>query len=154
MRLPDFPRPLARLLAALPPYPASLAFAAGSRILAWPALRGLDWSPVLGRRFCLYVRDLGVRVYFSLHEDGFRAESSGPVDVTFTATAADLARLALRLEDPDTLFFNRRLLIEGDTNVGLTVKNLLDTVELESVLGAMPAGLGSAVINLRQLALR
>jgi len=45
-------------------------------------------------------------------------------------------------------------LIEGDTNVGLTVKNLLDTVELEAALAAMPAGLGTAVMNLRQLALR
>lgn len=154
MTLPEFPRPLARLLAALPTYPASLAFAAGSRAIAWPALRDLDWSPVLGRRFCLHVRDLGVRVYFSLHSQGFRAEPGGPVDVTFTASATDLARLALRLEDPDTLFFNRRLLIEGDTNVGLTVKNLLDTIELEAALAAMPAGLGSALMNLRQLALR
>jgi predicted lipid carrier protein YhbT len=35
-----------------------------------------------------------------------------------------------REEDPDTLFFGRRLLMEGDTDLGLLVKNTLDGVEL------------------------
>ena len=37
--------------------------------------------------------------------------------------------LATRREDPDALFFQRRLVIEGDTELGLTVKNLLDSRE-------------------------
>jgi predicted lipid carrier protein YhbT len=39
-------------------------------------------------------------------------------------------RLAKRQEDPDTLFFNRRLSMEGDTELGLIVKNALDALEL------------------------
>jgi predicted lipid carrier protein YhbT len=35
--------------------------------------------------------------------------------------------LVSRQEDPDTLFFLRRLMIEGDTELGLAVKNLLDS---------------------------
>lgn len=38
--------------------------------------------------------------------------------------------LAQRQEDPDTLFFNRRLSMEGDTELGLVVKNTLDGLEL------------------------
>ena len=38
----------------------------------------------------------------------------------------------LREEDPDTLFFNRKLVIEGDTELGLVVKNLLDSVDWSS----------------------
>jgi predicted lipid carrier protein YhbT len=34
-----------------------------------------------------------------------------------------------RQEDPDTLFFNRSLSIEGDTELGLRVKNMLDALE-------------------------
>jgi hypothetical protein len=34
--------------------------------------------------------------------------------------------LALRREDPDTLFFTRRLVLEGDTELGLALKNALD----------------------------
>ena len=37
--------------------------------------------------------------------------------------------MILREEDPDTLFFNRELQIEGDTALGLTTKNLLDCVD-------------------------
>ena len=38
--------------------------------------------------------------------------------------------LALRKEDPDTLFFSRRLCMEGNTELGLLVKNTLDAQEL------------------------
>jgi predicted lipid carrier protein YhbT len=157
MKLPvtlpkTFPKPIARLITRLPTWPASRAFAIAANLAAWPSLRELDWSNVHGRRFCVHVRDAGLKLYFSLYANGFRAERNGPSDVTFTATATDFARLALRLEDPDTLFFNRRLLIEGDTNLGLTVKNMLDAVELETAAASMPAGFGRVVLNLRRMA--
>ena len=41
--------------------------------------------------------------------------------------------MLLRQEDPDTLFFNRRLKIEGDTELGLVVKNLLDSIDWSTV---------------------
>ena len=145
-----FPQPLARVVAKLPAWPASRAFAAAANLAAWPSLREMDWSHIYGRHFCVHVRDTGLKLYFSLHAAGFRAENKAPADVTFTATSADFARLALRLEDPDTLFFNRRLLIEGDTDLGLTVKNMLDAVELETAAAKMPAGLGHLVLRLRQ----
>jgi predicted lipid carrier protein YhbT len=37
--------------------------------------------------------------------------------------------LARRLEDPDTLFFSLRLSMEGDTELGLLVKNTLDAID-------------------------
>lgn len=39
-------------------------------------------------------------------------------------------QLAQRQVDPDTLFFSRRLVMEGDTELGLIVKNALDALEL------------------------
>ena len=38
--------------------------------------------------------------------------------------------LAQRKQDPDTLFFSRRLSMQGDTELGLVVKNALDALEL------------------------
>ncbi len=35
----------------------------------------------------------------------------------------------MRKEDSDTLFFNRRLVVEGDTELGLVAKNTLDAIE-------------------------
>ena len=49
---------------------------------------------------------------------------------TITATLSVFLRLLAREEDPDTLFFNRELSVEGDTELGLMVKNMLDAVEL------------------------
>ncbi|MFT0213158.1 SCP2 sterol-binding domain-containing protein [Pseudomonas sp. F1_0610] len=41
----------------------------------------------------------------------------------------DFLALASRQEDPDTLFFRRRLQITGDTELGLGVKNLIDSLD-------------------------
>jgi O2-independent ubiquinone biosynthesis accessory factor UbiT len=41
--------------------------------------------------------------------------------------------IAARKEDPDTLFFQRRLKIEGDTELGLEVKNLIDGIDIEQL---------------------
>jgi predicted lipid carrier protein YhbT len=153
VNLPDFPKPLARLVAALPAYPASRAFVALGNLIAWPGLRDQDWTDVIGQPLCVQVQDLGLRVDFSLGPDGFRAEAHGNPATTFTATARDLARLALRLEDPDTLFFDRRLRIEGNTDLGLRVKNMLDAVEIETAAAAMPLRLGPLVLRLREWAM-
>jgi predicted lipid carrier protein YhbT len=54
------------------------------------------------------------------------------------------ALLATRREDPDTLFFNRRLRLGGDTELGLYAKNLLDSLELEGRLGPLLAVMNRA----------
>lgn len=52
----------------------------------------------------------------------------GTPDVVVRAGLRDYLALALRREDPDSLFFARRLVIEGDTALGLAVKNALDSL--------------------------
>ncbi|MNN64209.1 hypothetical protein D3C81_1796400 [compost metagenome] len=44
--------------------------------------------------------------------------------------------LASRQQDADTLFFQRRLTLIGDTELGLTLRNLLDRLPWE----ALPLG--------------
>ncbi|WP_232803546.1 SCP2 sterol-binding domain-containing protein [Motilimonas sp. E26] len=51
-------------------------------------------------------------------------------DVSFMGVLNDLILIAGRKEDADTLFFQRRLQIEGDTELGLEVKNLLDGFDM------------------------
>jgi predicted lipid carrier protein YhbT len=53
-------------------------------------------------------------------------------DLTIRAAAHDLLRLARREEDPDTLFFSRRLALEGDTELGLLFKNTLDAFDVSA----------------------
>jgi predicted lipid carrier protein YhbT len=52
-------------------------------------------------------------------------------DVVFSGNSRELLLLASRREDADTLFFQRRLSIEGDTELGLEIKNLIDAVDFE-----------------------
>jgi len=52
-------------------------------------------------------------------------------DVSFTGNLNDLVLISGRKEDPDTLFFQRRLQIEGDTELGLEVKNLMDSIDFD-----------------------
>ncbi len=52
-------------------------------------------------------------------------------DVILTSTFNPLILLASRKEDPDTLFFHRKLSIEGNTAIVLEVKNWLDSLDMD-----------------------
>lgn len=58
-------------------------------------------------------------------------------DVTISAGPYEFLLMLSRKEDPDTLFFQRRMRISGGTELGLTVKNLLDSIDLEQMPSAM-----------------
>ena len=53
----------------------------------------------------------------------------GHGEATIRGSLAAFRTLAERRQDPDQLFFQRRLVIEGDTELGLSLKNLLDSIE-------------------------
>jgi predicted lipid carrier protein YhbT len=135
--LPAFPPLLASLIGKLPATPPSLAFSLAANQLLWPALKQLDWQPLAGRRYAVRVKDIGLSLRFTLGPRGFSPDSGTP-DISFSATAIDFLLLLSRKEDPDTLFFSRRLVSEGDTELGLTVKNLLDALDPEAVLNRLP----------------
>jgi predicted lipid carrier protein YhbT len=78
-----------------------------------------------GKRFRLQVDDASVALTFEITSSGLRPASIDP-HVTMRGALKDFVALALRREDPDTLFFQRRLVVEGETETGLHLKNLLD----------------------------
>lgn len=126
-----FPAPLGKLLSLLPHYPHSFLFAQGLNLALRPMLGDDKLEPLRDRRYCIRVRDAGLEFHFTVTPQGFAASyTRAAPDLTISATAADFILLATRREDPDTLFFSRRLLLEGDTELGLLVKNTLDTLEL------------------------
>jgi O2-independent ubiquinone biosynthesis accessory factor UbiT len=119
---------LLQLLPEAPPAHA-LALALNAGILLGLVARG-DLEPLQGKTVALEASDLGTRVRVTYAGSGFRAYAGGaPADLTIRATAAGFLALALRREDPDTLFFTRRLVMTGDTELGLIVKNLLDAID-------------------------
>lgn len=77
----------------------------------------------------LEVSDLGLAWCLSCQGTQMRVALRDAVDVCIRGTWRDFLLLASRQEDPDTLFFRRRLVIEGDTDLGLGIKNLLDGLD-------------------------
>ncbi len=71
---------------------------------------------------CIHVRDIGLLWYTSVVDGRLVVSQQADADVSFSADASDLLMIAARKQDPDTLFFQRRLVIEGDTELGLYVK--------------------------------
>lgn len=53
-------------------------------------------------------------------------------DLMIRANMYDFLMLAARKEDPDTLVFQRRLVMQGDTELGLELKNFLDGLDMET----------------------
>lgn len=95
-------------------------------------------SPLIGKRVLILVEDLGLRFSFTLQKNRFVPITiATDPHLTIRATLSDFYLLATRQEDPDTLFFNRRLVIEGDTELGLIAKNAMDSLELPKPLLAL-----------------
>ena len=137
-RVPDFrvPPALASLLARLPPQPPTQALIVALNFALDRILPRDVLAPLQGRHLVLCVSDAGLRFDFSLGERGFvrhRAGAQARPDLVIAATTRDFIALALREEDPDTLFFSRRLRLEGNTELGLLVKNTLDAIDWDSL---------------------
>ncbi len=134
MKLPQIPDRVRRLLSRLPQYPASAAFAA-ALTFGLGTTFGADAHPELaGKLIRLRITDAGVTLTFRITPHGFAPSGAANPDLTLAAAAEDFLALALRREDPDTLFFSRRLVMEGDTELGLLVKNTLDALEIKPKL--------------------
>lgn len=100
-----------------------------------------------GREVAIKVTDLGLEFVVS-YQDTWLVNpiSDKAAEVCFSAPSQELLLVAAGKEDPDTLFFQRRLNIEGDTELGLEVKNLLLGVEFES----LPKPIHQSVAKLAQ----
>jgi predicted lipid carrier protein YhbT len=132
-QLPDFtlPAPIARLGGRLPQLLPSLALITALNVALGRMIPREPLEPLIGKRFAIRVTDAGLHLRFAYGSRGFRPifDSAKP-DLTISARSRDFIALLAREEDPDTLFFSRRLLMEGDTDLGLLVKNTLDGIEL------------------------
>lgn len=140
MNIPNFKLPalVARIGHRLPQWPHALTLVAGLNAAAKMKLLPLDSLELLeGKSFLVEVLDTGGRASFTYRDGLFRPlflAQSVP-DLCFRANLSAFLQMLARQEDPDTLFFNRELSIEGDTELGLVVKNMLDAVEWPQLRG-------------------
>ena len=124
-KVPAFVQRLGQLI---PPPVAALPLSAGWRVAEW--LQALPIPTDLhGRIFEITVKDLGLSMRFTCQGSHLQPSWRGEPQLKLAASLSDFMRMAAGDIDADTLFFQRRLSIEGDTELGLIVKNWLDSVE-------------------------
>jgi predicted lipid carrier protein YhbT len=102
-----------------------------------------------GKRLAIHITDTRTELLFRIQGNQLKRQpksSPDSWDVRISGKLDAFWQLASRSEDPDTLFFNRTLAIEGETEAGLYLKNLLDALDfdlqmhLDAVLGRRVGG--------------
>ena len=135
--MPKVLRPSLRLL----PFSAqkALLLPALSSVFQEPIEDG-DFEFLQDKWLKISIIDLNLNWWLSFDQDKLVMASISELvanniteDVSFSATGDDLILIAGRKQDPDTLFFQRRLKIEGDTELGLEVKNLIDAIDIDQL---------------------
>ncbi len=135
-RTPMMPRPLALPLGILPTAVNSKVLAKILNNLFAPELEDGELDFLQGRVMMIRVSDARLTYRITLSDGELIAAAGGKKDdLSIEGSVYDFLLLATRREDPDTLFFNRRLRLGGDTELGLYAKNFLDSIELDDRMG-------------------
>jgi predicted lipid carrier protein YhbT len=122
---------LPRLVARLPQWPPSVAMGLLLNLLIGRQVDAGALQPLRGKCVEIRVNDAGLRLRLTFTGQRFAPYVGARApDVVIGANAYDFLQMARREVDPDSLFFDRRLTMEGDTELGLLVKNTLDAIDL------------------------
>lgn len=130
---PLLPKPLALPLRALPAPVHSRTLVTMLNRLFDDSIRAGELDFLLGRLVGISIEDAGVE--YRLTFDGNRLVAGDRMrtpDLALKGTLYNYMLLASRVEDTDTLFFSRRLHMQGDTELGLYLKNFLDGLDMDS----------------------
>lgn len=126
MRAAERVRPVVRRLPVAPP--SFVAARLLDRFLL-PRLDAGQRQALAGHVVEVELAELGARVRLILGAGGFSVAPAGGTPTLLVKAQADALWLLVRGEsDADRLFFERRLVIEGDTEYGLILKNTLDAI--------------------------
>jgi predicted lipid carrier protein YhbT len=117
-----------------------------------PELRAAELDFLAQRSLAIHIPELNTRFCITL--TGTRLVPANPrcADLTLRGGLREFLELALREEDPDSLFFQRRLHLDGDVELGLALKNFLDAIEIDQA--RLPAMLRPLAMRARAAALR
>jgi len=103
-----------------------------NRVFQEPMAQG-DFELFENRCIGIVINDLDYRLNLTCRNHRLSAVTLALApEVAIIADSLAFLQLAIRQEDPDSLFFARRLSIEGDVELGLAVKNMMDSVDLDS----------------------
>ena len=134
-RPPRSPLTLLRgVISRLPQFPPSAATAFLLNVVLRDVLNGPELDPARNKLVRVDIPDVGLGLSYRVHNTGVAASGNEVPDVTITADSNALWSLVTGREDADMLFFSRRLVMTGDTELGLLIRNTLDAIDRTKVL--------------------
>jgi predicted lipid carrier protein YhbT len=150
----DYVRPIAKRVIGIPgrliPYAAQKPILAVvlNQAFREPLQHGeLDF--LKDAKVRIKVTDLCVDWLISVGSDSFEpVDRELKDDVCISGESPNFILLATRQADPDTLFFQRKIRIEGDTELGLGVKNTMDSMDWDDLpmpLRKLLQGIGQVI---------
>ena len=155
--IPDNLRPIAKKIVGIParviPYSAQkpLLSVVLNQAFREPLQHG-ELNFLEGAKVRIKVTDLCIDWLISVGGDKFTPiEREMEDDVCISGESPDFILLATRQADPDTLFFQRKIRIEGDTELGLGVKNTMDSMDWEDLPMPLRRLLQSVSLVIEQL---
>lgn len=130
---PVLPAPLALPLRAVPSFIHSKALVTILNRIFREDLEEGELDFLQNKNIHITIEDAGINYLFTLDENKLiPGDSNQAIDLSLKGTIHDYLLLASRREDTDALFFSRRLHMQGDTELGLYVKNFLDGMDFDS----------------------
>lgn len=148
---PALPAPLTHIARRIPaPFTASvvrrIAGPLLNRVFA-DALAGGELAVLESRELVLDVQDLGLSLGFRVAAGQLQIGIPTTADTRIRGPFAAFLRLAAREADADALFFHRMLVMEGDTELGLAIRNVVDAADLSG----LPAGVRRMIEGMTRL---
>ncbi len=134
---PVFPAPLSLPLKILPAFVHNKILVTALNKIFIKELQEGELDFLQGKIVHISIEDAGIEYHFTLSNNPDNkklaaADKNRSPDLVLQGTIYNYLLLASRREDTDTLFFSRRLRMQGDTELGLYVKNFLDGMDMDS----------------------
>lgn len=130
---PVIPAPLTLPLKILPSFIHNRVLATTLNRVFATELKAGELDFLRGKIVNISIEDAKIEYRFTLEGTKLAAaDKHSDADLDLQGTVYNYLLLASRQEDTDTLFFSRRLHMQGDTELGLYVKNFLDGMDMES----------------------
>ncbi len=130
---PVLPAPLSLPLKILPSFVHNKVLVTTLNRMFTNELKEGELDFLQGKIVHISIEDAGIEYCFTLDNNKLAAANKNcSPDLVLQGTVYNYLLLASRQEDTDTLFFSRRLHMQGDTELGLYVKNFLDGMDMDS----------------------
>ena len=130
---PVFPAPLSLPLRILPSFVHNKVLVTALNRMFTKELKEGELDFLQEKIIHISIEDAGIEYRFTLDKNKLTAaDKNDSPDLILQGTVYNYLLLASRQEDTDTLFFSRRLHMQGDTELGLYVKNFLDGMDMDS----------------------